>query len=622
MKNEYVYPGSDFDRSKILISLLGTFWARTYTGIDQIHSYVDATAATVAQTQRNLLELAAAMSRYEVPLFHEELLIPIILRRSELNSALTNTERFDVDRNRFNDDFISLAFDQAAASELYSFPLPKKLRGVSQIFNKITFPTVAMAENVDYTIDIGRNALVFIADPFSNPAVMKRAVQVNGLPDEEIVLWGFAGKFDYEYVFNQFAYALGIKLKTSQNYKDLVNAIFSSLIAGGMSGSNLDLALAAITGMPVVMEPVETVEVVEYDSAGLLIVTDKNVYKFQEAAIPLVVVGQRVTAGMQLIRGFEISEFFFGNSNIPADEGVVDRPDIVALLTNNAYETIAAENDDEIILNADKLCQPRKTLTALALDNGFLSTCFYGDLVFENKIVPLVVDTNHPSGYTFVKFDLGGFPADVERFFDELHMRGVDAAETVKESCFYNPIEYAALEAFPDRGLLGRVYRAVDTGWLYRWVPSIDSPPGTYEQIVRVPPDRKLGTLAHMLDKRRQPDGEPNESHLPATINPLRFLIENVLRNNVFIVRIDVPALGQNRLGLYNVRHLRQVIPPQTAMIVIFELAAKTDKINAEKQVAEELDSFKGIEPQADTVDENYVKDNGALLTTLSGTCQ
>jgi hypothetical protein len=545
-----------------------------------------------------------------------------VLRRNELNSAITNTERFDVDKNKFNDALISLAFDQAAANELYSFPLPKKLRGVSQIFNKITFPTVVMAENVDYTIDVDRNALVFIADPFSNPAVIKRAIQVDGVPDEEIVLWGFAGKFDYEYVFNQFAYALGIKLKTSQNYKDLINAIFSSLVAGGMAAKNLDLALAAITGMPVVMEPVETVEVVEYDSAGLLIVTDKNVYKFQEAAIPLVVVGQRVTAGSQLIRGFEINEFFFGNSNIPADEGVVDRPDIVALLTDNAYETIAAENDDELIVNADKICQPRKVLSALALDNGFLSTCFYGDLVFENKVVPLHVDSDHPSGYTFVKFDLGGFPADVERFFDELHLRGIEAAETVKESCFYTPIEYASLEAFPKRGLIGRVYRAVDTGWLYRWSPSFDTPPGTYEQIVRVPPERKLGTLAHMLDKRRQPEGEPTKNNLPDTINPLRFLIENALRNNVFIVRIDVPALGQNRLGLYNVRHLRQVIPPQTAMIVIFELAAKTDKINAEKQVAEEVDSFIGIEPQTDTIDENYVKDNGALLTTLSGTCQ
>lgn len=619
MKNEYVYPGSDLDRSKILISLLGTFWARTYVGIDQIHSYVDATAYNVAQTHRNTLELAAAMSRYEVPLFHEETIVPIVLRRSDLNSARTNTALFDADQYQFDGETI---FDRAAGSDLYSFPLPKKLRGVAQIFNKITFPTVIMAENVDYVIDVKRNALAFISNPFDNPAVIRRAIETAGASDEEIVLWGFSGKYDYEYVFNQFAYALSIKLKTSQNYKDFVNAIFSSLIKGGITAKTLDLAVAAITGVPVVIEPKEVVEVVEYDSAGLLIVTDKNVYKFREEAVPVVAAGQTLTAGTQLVRGFEVSEFFFGNSNLPPDEGLVSRPDIVSLLSTNAYENIAAENDDDILLDADKVCQPRKPLAALALDNGFLSTCFYGDLVFENKEVPLHVNANHTSGYTFVKFPLGGFPADVERFFAELHMRGIEAAETVKEACFYAPISYASLEAFPDRGMTGRVYRAADTGWLYRWAPSLDKPPGYYEQIVRVPPNRKLGTLAHFLDKRRQPDTEPTAAHLPVKINPLRFLIENVLRNNVFVIRIDVSALGQNRLGLYNIRHLRQITPPQTAMIVVFELGLKPDKINAEKMLWEEVDSFMGMEPCLDTVDENYVKDNGALLTRISGTCQ
>lgn len=619
MKNEYVYPGSDLDRSKILISLLGTFWSRTYTGIDQIHSYADATAYNVAQTHRNTLELAAAMSRYEVPLFHEETIVPIVLKRSEMNTARTNIALFDVDQYKFNS---GLVFDRAAGSELYSFPLPNKLRSVAQIFNKITFPTVILAENVDYVIDVKRNALAFVSNPFENPAVLRRATETANASDEEIVLWGFSGQYDYEYVFNQFAYALSLKLKTSQNYKDLVNAIFSSLIKGGITASTLDLAVAAITGIPVVVEPKETVEVVEYDSAGLLIVTDKNVYKFREEAVPVVAVGQVLTAGTQLVRGFEISEFFFGNSNLPPDESLVSRPDIITLLSTDAYETIAAENDDDILLNADKVCQPRKPLAALALDNGFLSTCFYGDLVFENKEVPLHVDAKHRSGYTFVKFPLGGFPADVDRFFEELHMRGIEAAETVKEACFYKPIEYASLEAFPARGLVGRVYRAVDTGWQYRWVPSIDKPPGYYEQIVRLPPNRKLGTLAHFLDKRRQPEGEPNASHLPTKINPLRFLIENVLRNNVFVIRIDVSALGQNRLGLYNIRHLRQITPPQTAMIVVFELGVKPDKINAEKMLWEEVDSFIGMEPRADTVDENYVKDKGALLTRISGTCQ
>jgi hypothetical protein len=619
MKNEYVYPGSDLDRSKTLISLLGSFWSRTYTAIDQIHSYVDATAHEVAQTHLNLLELVATMSRFETPLFHEETLTPIVLRRSEMNTALTNTVLFDVDKGHFNGELI---FDAAVAGELYSFPLPEKLRGVSNIFNKITFPTLILNENVDYTIDARRNALVFTRNPFDENVVSKRAIQINGLADEEIVLWGFSGKFDYEYVFNQFAYALGIRLQSSQNYKDLINALFNSLVAGGMAAKNLDLALSAITGIPAVAEPYETVEVVEYDSTGLLIVTDKTAYKFQEDATPIVVVGQKVRAGDQLIQGFEISEFFFGNSNLPADEALLNRPDVIALLSTNAYENVATENSDDILVSLGKLCPPRPALAALALDNGFLSTCFYGDLVFENKTVPLEIDAEHPSGYTFVKFALGGFPADVERFFDELHARGIEAAETAKNDCFYTPIEYDSLEAFPAIGLLGRAYRAVDTGWLYRWVVSLDNPPGRYEQIVRVPPNRKLGTLAQLLDKRRQPSGEPTNRHLPATINPLRFLIENILRNNVFVVRITVPALGQNRLGLYNIRHLRRVLPPQTAMLVVFELGVKVDKIDAEKNVWDVVGNFTGLEPRADVVDENYVKDLGATLSKISGTCQ
>lgn len=621
MKNEYVYPGSDLDRSKTLISLLGSFWARTYTAGDQLHSYADATGYAVAQTHRNLLELVAAMSRHEVPLFHEEVLTPIVLKKSELNSALTNTAAFDANQKGFDAE---LVFDTAAGSNFFSFPLPQKLRGVTQILNKITFPTVVFAENVHYTVDVKRNALVFTSNPFDNPLIVKRAVETDGATDEEIVLWGFMAQYDYEYVFNQFAYALGLKLKTSQNYKDFTNAIFNGLVAGGIDAKNLDLALSALTGIPVVVDYREKVEVVEYDADGLLVVTDKNVYKFPEAAIPAVVVGQIVRAGDQLVQGFEISEFFFGNSNLPPDENIVDRPDVTKLLATHNYEVITTENDNDILVNLESLCPQRKALTALALDSGFLSACFFGDLVFENKVVPLQVAPEPRQGYTFVKFELGGFPSDVEKFFDELHERGIAAAETSKNDCFYNPIEYATLAAFPETGLVGRIYRAVDTSWLYTWVPPTpgSDEKGTYEQVVRIPPNRRLGTLAHLLDKRRQPDNEPTAANLPATINPLRFLIENVLRNNVFVIRISVPALGQNRLGLYNIRHLRQVMPPQTAMIVVFELAAKTDKINAEKSLKEELRCFKGIEPLLDTVDETYVKDKGAFLTRISGTCQ
>lgn len=521
----FVYPSSDLDRSRNLLAILGSFWSRIYTRADQVNSYAEGTALFAAQSHRSLLEVAAALSRYDVPLYHTEMWVPLVLRKSQRNSAATNLARFDRTSETING---RLVFDTAAGQPYYAFPKPEKLVSAGHIFNKLVSPTMALSENVDYVLDAERGAVVFIEDPFSRADVLKRGIYENGqLADEEITLWAFMGQFDYDYVYNQFAYALGMKLRTSQGAKDLMNAVFSGLINGGATASDIDLALSAITGVPFARED-ETVEVLRRDAYGSMIITDKNVYRFPEDVTPVVVEGQHIRAGAELVDSVQIVE-----------------------LTDGAVP---------------------ESIPALALDRGFLSACFYGDLVFENRDVPLEIDTAHPSGYTYVRFGLGGFPADVQQFFDELHARGIGLAEQVPDPC--------------DR-------RA-----------------------------RRQGTLAHMLDRRQNPSGEPTAIHLPATINPLQFIAENILRNNVFLVRIKATALGQNRLGLYNMRHLRQLLPPQTAMIVIYEIGVSREAINGADNLAEDTTTFTGMEEIADVVADDLVRDAGAIARTLSGTCQ
>jgi hypothetical protein len=524
----YIYPSSDLDRSNTLINALGTFWARTYEASDQVRSYVDGTALQVAQSQRALLETVATLSRYDVPLYHTENWSPIVLRKSARNSVATNVIRFNKNSATFDDG--QHTFDAAATMSYSAYPLPENLTAVAQIFNKLIQPTLALVEGVDYLIDINRGALIFINDPFDSPATIKRPVsdRSKAIDDEEIVLWGFQGKFDYAEVYNQFAYAINLRLRTSQGYKDLTNAVISGLINGGATVADLDLALSAICDVSVVRESQETVELVRRDAHGLIIATDRQVYRFQEDAVPLVAVGDKLRAGDRLVSAF----------------------DVVALNQGGVADTIAA----------------------LALDAGYLSACFYGDLVFENKSVPLEVNTTHPSGYTYVKFGLGGFPLDAQRFFDEIHERGVQAAQIIPDPC--------------DRK------------------------------------NRKLGTLAHLLDKRKNPDGEPTDANLPKTINPLKFIVENVLRNNVFLVQIRVGALGQNRLGLYNIRHLRQLLPPQSAMIVIFSLQGRKGAINAPQNLQETVRTFTGAEPLADAVNDSMVRDANVTVRRISGTCQ
>ena len=283
-----------------------------------------------------------------------------------------------------------------------------------------------------------------------------------------------------------------------------------------------------------------------------------------------------ISAGTQLIRGIDIKEFFVGNTyatHFAEDVSLLCCPPPNNILVDNLFEPLVTESDDVILLDPNSyVCQPaRREITALALDGGYLSACFYGDLVFENRQVPLEVVTDHPLGYTYLSFRLGGFPADAERFFDEIHARGVAAAAAAAQPCVSG---------------------------------------------------RRRGTLAQLLDKRVNPPAEPTAANLPRTINPLQFLVENVLRNNVFVVRILVSTLGQNSLGLYNVRHLRRLLPPQTGMIVVFELSAGTDTIDPEHSVAETITTFTGMQPRRDTVPESFVRDRGATARLVSGTCQ
>lgn len=634
-KQTFVYPGSDLDRGRNLIAVLGSFWAATYSGKDQVASYVRATSDSVAQSFQNLLETMAALSRYDVPLFHTENWVPVTIRKSSRNASADSVVRFDRTADRFDEN--KLIFDSPFVAQYHEYPTPKDLVRGANIFNKLLFPTVALAENVDYVINEERGVFVFAEDPFDNPEFLKTVIYDRATPvDEEITLWVFKGQFDYEYVFTQFAYALGMRLKTSQGFKDLMNAVFSGLIEGGATQAGLDQALAAICGIPLTVADRETVEVMRRDAHGMFIATDKNLYRFPENAAPLVAVGDVLPAGSSLIDAVTVHELTHGEA-----------PNAVA---------------------------------ALALDSGYLSACFYSDLVFENKTLPLEVDTDHPSGFTYVKFGVGGYPADVQRFFDEIHTRGITAVTAQRSACFDNPIKQPTRAAFPQPGRANRIYQASDThkfyhwvatapavpetghyaeiteqescgpNWetfaslaafpvrgntflrylaadtkkLYKWVVTVAAQPeaGVYEEVFAPPPRNKVGTLAHVLDKRAQPDGEPTAANLPKTINPLEFVVANVLRNNVFLVRIRVNALGQNHLGMYNVRHLRQLLPPQSAMIVIFDLQAPQDVLDATESLQETVQTFIGAEPLDDAVEESMVNDKGAILRTISGTCQ
>lgn len=76
-------------------------------------------------------------------------------------------------------------------------------------------------------------------------------------------------------------------------------------------------------------------------------------------------------------------------------------------------------------------------------------------------------------------------------------------------------------------------------------------------------------TLANCLDTRPQPAvGEPAAGNLPSTINPLEFLLQNVLRGNAVLIRGIPTAYGPNSVGLEKSWPLRRLLSPFVALLI------------------------------------------------------
>jgi len=527
-----------YDKAQNLLKTLGSFWAETYGGRQQVLAYVAATCDREQQTMLDVAELIACVSRFNVPIFHRTrwALLPMLL--SDRNGAKTNIPRYD-DGGVYDG---RTAYDEPQPHAGFAFPLPPDFVAAQTAVNRFLGATLLWTAGVDFRIDLDRRAIVFEVDPFSDPRVAKRAVynDLGAVVDQEAALWLFNADFDFETIYLQFGYAVDLQMASSRGYRTLMNAVYDALVGGGV-GLDFDRALSAITGVPLVLEAEEVVQAIAKQRDELLICTDLHVYKFADCAAPLVEIGDVVHMGDQLTDAVRLDSFNRGET--PAD------------------------------------------LAALAVGKGFLATCFFGDLVFENREFPLTVDAAHPSGFTKVSFPLGGMPADVTRFFDDVHAAGIAAAQVVDE-CY-----------------TGRV---------------VIYPPLDCDEVeVR----RKRATLAQLLDVREQPVGEPTAASLPTKVNPLQFLIRNIYRNNVFLVRIKANLLGRDALGMHQLRLLRRMIPRSQAAVFLIEISPTVEEIKAE-QITETIGTFVALTTAQDEIHASKILDSRAALQSIPFTCR
>lgn len=449
----YTWP-TELDDAQRLLAVVGSFWHGTYAGNDLVGQLLSAKARTQAQAHADLLELVASISRFSVPVFHTENWFPLTLRESDRNAA--NLPTFD-GTYRWDGQ---ARFDAPETLPLFAWPAPAGLADAKVVTAGVVGTPVAYTAGVDFYAAGG--AVWFRADPFLDPGVRVTAELAGGAVADRLAhLWVYRGEYDWDTVYRQFGYALGVRLASSRPARDLVNAVYDGLVEG-TTARCLEDFMAAACDVPLAAGN-EVVRYVLEDETRKWVVTDANAYGFPPGAAVIVSPGDAVRAGDPLTDALRFYDF---------GGGVV--PDAVR---------------------------------AVAAGRGLLAAGYYGELVFENKSVPLVV-AEAPGEYTRVEFEVGGWAGDVRKFWDDVHAAGVAAGDT----------------------------------------------------------------LAMRLDTRTNKTGQPTAAALPAAVNPLEFLVGNVLRGNAFAVVVRPSGFGPGAVGMSAARLLRRLVPPQTLCLVIVQL--------------------------------------------------
>jgi len=89
---------------------------------------------------------------------------------------------------------------------------------------------------------------------------------------------------------------------------------------------------------------------------------------------------------------------------------------------------------------------------------------------------------------------------------------------------------------------------------------------------------------------------------VPATINPMHFLIDNVLRNNAFLVVIQRSGISQDAINTEIDSLLRKIMPPHCLVLIVIEMAALSGDVTLGASTNAGFGIGYGMEPLAGSV--------------------
>ena len=405
----FKYPTLAATDPNILLNSLGSFWNQLFQDTSFLKGYTIAQAEELTQHYLNLLETLKSYSVEDIPIFHTERWLPIVVKRSQFaNNQLlfqANDAVFGV--QPANDPYYAnmifrFGFPKTSNQKVYALQAPANLIDFSVITPNILSPRRTFIKNVDVILDKG--VLFFNKDIFALDDVPKvtlvddrgnivtfKSESGQVKQDQLAVLWVYHAHTDQDFLYNNFGYAFDLKLTNNAAYKDILTAV-TKLFTNGPTVKAIKALAAAFIGVKPVIHPEEVIEEITTSATDTYIVTDKHVYIFDKYYLKAsgVELGKKVFAGDVLVDAVE----YFDN-----------------IQSRSWWDSKIVPKITYTTLNAGV-----KTPMLIFPPHLFFGS-YQHSFTFKNSIE--LVTTNSAGDITF---PITGDPADVKKFHTHLNL--------------------------------------------------------------------------------------------------------------------------------------------------------------------------------------------------------
>lgn len=318
------FPSSGPTDFNALYQGLGSFWTVLFEEKQTVKGYTMASAEELIQTYMNLIEVVNSYSVKDIPVFHTEKWLPIVITKSQFNQAPFIFEPNGAVFGPQSPDDLFYAnlvfrfgFPKTPNAGIYAVTPAEALSNFSLIANRVINPSSVYLNGVDVTLKNG--VLYFNKNVFDDPNVQRtELISDTGAPvtfidsngdvqnDEMIVLWAYNAEVDTKNVYNNFGYIFELNIASSDNYKDIIKSIFNIFVEGPTVAA-VRTVIAAFSGLTPIQESEETVELVRQDASNYIVATDKHVYRYplSFSLRSSVIAGAKFSAGDVLVTAID-----------------------------------------------------------------------------------------------------------------------------------------------------------------------------------------------------------------------------------------------------------------------------------------------------------------------------